>query len=990
MTLHEGEFMSINRKLQSAIRLALNVSAGAGALAIALTPNAFAQDAASDSDKTELPRLEIEETVVTGSRIKRADIDSASPVTVLDRADMQLTGMLDVGDFLQRMPSMSGSPIGTTTNNGGNGSVLIDLRGLGTDRTLTLVNGQRIVDGGDFQTIPSTMVDRIEVLKDGASAVYGADAVAGVVNIITRRDFEGVEFTAQTADWFDSAGKQNSFGVIAGTEFDRGNFVFGAEYIDQDEAFQSDVPWAFMQDSFYIYPEGCERQVAAPYDGTPTGGCYPIGSSSIPAGRFRPLGGPLMLIGTPQAGPNLAGTPILHDGRNYNYAPVNYLQTPYQRYNIFSEGHFEVTDNVRFNAEFRGNYRKSAQELAPTPLFCDVGDPCFPVENGGGQLGISADNFYLRQAITNFNAANDPAVSGVDDQPFVGAVSVRRRMFEQPRRFTQEIQQWQFVAGLEGEIQDIDWNIYVNYGARNRSDQDFGQYSGARLAQALGPSADLNGDGVPECYTNINDPSTLIPGCVPLNLLGGGEVVRETGEPVVGSVTQEMFDYISFTLNDSFSTRNTSVGASASGSLFELPGGELGWAAGWAYWKQEFRFTPDSGKSADAVTGNASTPTNGDLINNGVFVEVLAPVYDNGSQAVTIKGGLRYDDWDAFKGDETWQLGVELQVVEDLKLRGTAGTIFRAPTITDLFAGLQDSFPTFTDPCDPTSGPIAPGCNGQTAPAGENQLLSKVGGNPFLQPETGDTITAGVVWTPSIGEHSFTATVDYWKIDVDDAISSLGAQFILDDCYIFLNEASCALVTRRPADFGIQQVIDGPLNVATQGAEGIDTEIRWDYSSSIGQWQASILWSHLIERTKLPFPGAEEQRLDGRFTDPTAQDGGAYAEDKANFTLQWAMGDLSIGYLAEYISSLDADTFCNCGEGNRPDGTYIQDIHAELYSDIVVSYELGGLGLTLTGGVTNITDEAPPFIEEGFNATTDPSTYRLFGIGYYLRAAWKF
>lgn len=986
--------MSINTKLQSAIRLALNVSAGAGALAIALTPNAFAQDAASDSDKTELPRLEIEETVVTGSRIKRADIDSASPVTVLDRADMQLTGMLDVGDFLQRMPSMSGSPIGTTTNNGGNGSVLIDLRGLGTDRTLTLVNGQRIVDGGDFQTIPSTMVDRIEVLKDGASAVYGADAVAGVVNIITRRDFEGVEFTAQTADWFDSAGKQNSFGVIAGTAFDRGNFVFGAEYIDQDEAFQADVPWAFMKDSFYIYPEGCERQVTAPYDGYPSGGCYRIGSSSIPEGRFTLLGtnvpgdtrpgGSRLLIGTPQAGPNLAGTPILHDGRNYNYAPVNYLQTPYQRYNIFSEAHFEVTDNVRFNAEFRGNYRKSAQELAPTPLFCDVGDPCFTVENGGGQRGVSADNFYLRQAIDNYNAANGT------DVPYVPAVGVRRRMFEQPRRFTQEIQQWQFVAGLEGEIQDVDWNIYVNYGARNRSDQDLGQYAGDRLAKALGPSADLDGNGKPECYGDINDPTSLIAGCVPLNLFGGGEVVRETGEPVVGSVTQEMFDYISFTLNDSFSTRNTSVGASASGSLFELPGGELGWAAGWAYWKQEFRFTPDSGKSADAVTGNASTPTSGSLVNNGVFLEVLAPLYDNGSQAITLKGGLRYDDWDAFKGDETWQLGVEFQVVEDLKLRGTAGTIFRAPTIGDLFAGQADSFPTFVDPCAlDANGNIAPGCD-QVAPGDEQQLLSKVGGNPFLQPETGDTITAGVVWTPSIGEHNFTATVDYWKVDIDDAISSLGAQFILDDCYKNQVQSSCDLITRRPSDYGIEQVIDGPLNVATQGAEGVDAEIRWDYSSSIGQWQATVLWSHLIERTKTPFAGAEEQRLDGRFTDPTAQDGGAYAEDKANFTLQWALGDLSIGYLAEYISSLEADTFCNCGEGNRPDGTYKQDIHAELYSDVVVSYELGGLGLTLTGGVTNITDEAPPFIEEGFNATTDPATYRLFGIGYYLRAAWKF
>lgn len=998
--------MTTNVKLQTAIHIALGVSAGA--LAWSYTPLVKAQDADAQEEEGR-----IEEVLVTGSRIKRADIDSASPVTVLDRTDMQLTGMLDVGDFLQKMPSMSGSPIGTTTNNGGNGAVTIDLRGLDAVRTLTLINGQRVVDGGDFQTIPANMIERIEVLKDGASAVYGADAVAGVVNIITRRDFEGVELTAQTADWFDSAGQQNSYGFIAGTTFERGNIMFGAEYVDQEEAFQSDVPWEFMQDSFYIYPEGCERQLTAPYDGTPTGGCYRVGSSSIPEGRFRvsgnrtlngqpvlddegePVPWPLLLIGTPAADPlRNAGTPIVHDGRNYNYAPVNYLQTPYQRTNLFAEAHFDVTDNVRFNGEFRANFRESAQELAPTPLFCDNGDPCFPVDPTNPlNTGISGDNFYLRQAVQNFNAANDPAVSGSDDLPVgVGATTVRRRMFEQPRRFQQSIEQFQFVAGLEGTFAEVDWDLWFNRGVRERSDNDFGQYNGARLQQALGPSDDVDGDGVPECLTDINDPTSVIPGCVPLNLLGGGEVVRETGEPVVSGVTPEMLDFITFTLNDSFETKQTSIGADLTGDLsrlFSLPGGDLSWALGWAYWKQEFRSTPDSGKAADAVTGNAFEATEGELINNGIYLEVFAPLYDNGSQAIDLKAGYRYDTWDAFSDDDTWQLGLEFQVIEDVKLRGTAGTIFRAPTISDLFSGTFDSFPTFADPCDPTSGPIAPGCE-RAAPPGENQALAKVGGNPNLKPETGDTYTAGIVWTPTFGEHRVSVTVDWWKIDLDDAISNLGVQFILEDCYVNQNPDSCALVTRRPDDFGIQQILDGPLNVAKQGVEGVDSEFRWNYNSSIGQWQASVLWSHLIERTKTPFPGAPEDDLSGRFTDPTQQDGGARAEDKLNATLQWAWGDLSIGYLAEYISGLDGDTFCNCGAGNRPDGTYIQDISDKLYHDITISYNLSQLGVTFTGGITNIGDSAPPFIETGFNATTDPSTYRLFGIGYFARLSWKF
>ena len=563
-------------------------------------------------------------------------------------------------------------------------------------------------------------------------------------------------------------------------------------------------------------------------------------------------------------------------------------------------------------------------------------------------------------------------------------------MFEQPRRFTQEIVQYQFVAGLEGDFSDMNWDVYINQGYRSRQDQDGGQFVGEFLGNALGPSADLDGDGLPECYGDINDPNSLITGCVPLNIFGGGTVVRETGEVIDSSVTQDMFDYISYTLNDSFITKQTQAGASLAGSNFELPGGELGWAVGYAYWYQSLKFTPDSGKAAGTVSGNKTTATEGSLTNNSVFLEVLAPLWDNGTQNLLLKGGVRYDEWDAFDGDWTYQLGLEFQALDSLKVRGTYGTVFRAPTIGDLFAGQADSFPTFSDPCAPdANGNIAAGCEG-TAPGDEGQLKARVGGNPFLIPETGNTFTGGFVWTPQFGEHGFTATVDYWRIKLEDGISSLGVQFILEDCYVGLNPASCDLITRRPGDYGIDNVIDGGLNVSEQGAKGVDTELRWNYSSSIGQWQASLLWSHLIERTKVPFAGAEEDDLSGRYTDPTAQDGGAYATDKVSGAFQFFRGDFSVGLLYEYISSLDADTFCNCGEGNQPDGTYIQKINSHWYFDLVGSYTFTDAGLTLSGGVTNLGDKAPPYIEVGFNATTDPATYRLFGRGYYLRLAYKF
>jgi len=365
---------------------------------------------------------------------------------------------------------------------------------------------------------------------------------------------------------------------------------------------------------------------------------------------------------------------------------------------------------------------------------------------------------------------------------------------------------------------------------------------------------------------------------------------------------------------------------------------------------------------------------------------VLLPVFDNGTQNLYLKGGLRYDDWDAFGSDTTYQVGIEFQAIDDLKLRATYGTVFRAPTINDVYGGVIDSFPTFSDPCALAGGTIAAGC-AREAPGDEGQARSAIGGNPNVQPETGDTLTVGLVWTPSFGDHNFTTTLDYWEISLDDGISSYGVGFILDDCYVNLNQDSCALVFRRQSDYGIDYIVDLTENVTTQGAKGVDTEVRWSYGTGWGQLEASLLWSHLLERTKTENPDAPENDLSGRYTDTTAEDGGGYAKDKANFSFQWMLNDLSVSYMAEYISGLDADTFYN-----DPIDPYIQKIDSYLYHDLVASYTFDSWGTTtqISGGVTNITDEEPPFIEVGFNATTDPAIYRMFGRGWYLRLKWSY
>lgn len=208
----------------------------------------------------------------------------------------------------------------------------------------------------------------------------------------------------------------------------------------------------------------------------------------------------------------------------------------------------------------------------------------------------------------------------------------------------------------------------------------------------------------------------------------------------------------------------------------------------------------------------------------------------------------------------------------------------------------------------------------------------------------------------------------------------MGVQFILNDCYINQSAASCALVFRTPA-YDIDHVNDGALNVADQGAKGVDTEVRYAWDTSVGKFEAALLWSHNLERTKTPFPGASEIDLAGRYSDPTAQDGGAYAEDKMNYSFKWYWNDLLLGYLGEYISSLDGDV------AFIP--SYIQKIDSQLYHDLFAQYEFG-TGTRITAGVTNLTDEEPPFLDVGFNAKTDPSTYRMFGRGYYVRLSHSF
>jgi len=923
---------TLSEAIKRALGLTFSVTAALG------TSVAMAQDNEEDSDEGE-----VEEIIITGSKIQRSDLDNANPVTVVSREDMLVTGMTDIGDLIQRLPSMSGSPIGTTTNNGGNGSVQIDLRGIGAGRTLNLINGRRTVDGGDYQTIPAAMIERIEILKDGGAAAYGADAVAGVVNIITRQNFNGVEIEALYADWADTDdGDQAGISAVFGRSWSEGHFVAGIEYVDQTQAYQSDAPWDFFQDSYYVYPGGCEAQVTAPWDGSASGGCYPLGSSRIPESRLRTASQGTFM--------NADGSGLVpFDGRTYNFAPVNYIQTPYKKTNFFMDGSFDITDDIEFTAQLRHNNRSSSQELAPQPYNSPT-DPAYNgIWNGAAYSGISPDNYYLVQA---FNAA------GLTPEPIIDA---RRRMVEIPRRFEQDIDQTHVVMQLDGASlfnTDISWSVYYNWGRRSRDDLDTGQFFGPNLSNAMGPSADLDGDGQPECYADVNDPSSRISGCVPFNFFGG---------PF--SVTQDMLDYVGVNLVDNTRVELDQWGVDFAGGMFDLPGGELGWAAGYERREESVTFNPDASKQKDEVTGNTGLGTTGVVEVDSYYLELLAPVLDN----VELSFGWRYEDFSTYGSNDVFKVGARWDITDELAIRGTWGEVFRAPGVFELYQGASDSFPTYLDPCSDravaANGAIAPGCAQQSTQL-DTQVLAKVGGNPFLEAEEGETFTAGIVWTPTFGDVDFELTVDYWDLELEQGITSLGVNYTLNDCYENQNAAACALITRR-ADYSVAQILDAPINAALLETSGVDVgfDARWELVGST--LRANVLWSHFLDNDRYAFPGDDAFDLVGKYT------GSSYAEDKANLLVSWTWNSLRVSWLGEYISGLDAPvSFLS---------SYRQDIDSQFYHDLVLDYTLEATGTSISAGITNLTDEEPPYIDFGFNASTDPSTYRLFGQGYYIR-----
>jgi len=916
----------------------------------------FAQDeAASD----------VEEVITTGSRIARPETATSAPVTVVDAGDIKASGLTDLGEVLRRIAATQGSVPDLSTNNGGSGGVNYSLRGIGSARTLILLNGRRVVPMGngasatpDLSHIPTAMVERIEILKDGASAIYGSDAMAGVVNIITKQSAEGVALEYYLSESQDTNAANEQVDLVVGVDGNKGNAVFGMSVSDQTGAYMAEQPWSFYE----VWGPSYWMSDDARVPGSPCSlRCDSGGSSAVPWTRA--------------AGPNGAGNVSRNESYGdwaafsdfYNYNPVNYLRTPQEKYSFTMNSNYEIMDGINFFTEVLYSHTESVRLIAAEPLA--------PLVFFGYPAPYSKDNYYNQQFGPKFSLTGEVDEDGdptwvLDPNGETADLNDwRRRMLETGgRRDDRDTDVYRFVLGLEGTFDNgMNWTAFYNYGRNDADVISSGYFNLEKVAEAVGPTH-FNAAGELKC--GADEDTTISDSCVPLNIFGEG------------SVTPEMLQYISGDWNSYAmgTNKQKNYGFTISGEIAAVD--NLSFAAG-------YEFREDSGGTLnDALilqgitTAGSSLNTSGSYEVDDLFVEFLY-VRD----ALEVSVATRYSDYSTFGDTTNSEIGVQYALNDMVTLRGTFSEAFRAPSVPGLYGGTFLSYPTADDACDDNtaSGGTAPAnCQAQGVPAtgfvsSVVQIPTLYGGNPDLQPESSESYTLGAVIDPIDG---LTVTVDYWKIDIEDAIGTVGTTDLIAFCAT--DGLFCDKTIRfqeGDAQGQIIRVIDTNNNVGTETYSGVDIGVIADLPEVFGgelTYEAEATYNE--ETQVITGFGTVVEDLAGT----NSYDYGMYTRWRANSSLNWNKGPLNVLVMNRYIHGQTdmVDDFWTEGE----EYTEIPDV---LYTDVRVSYTTDDYG-THTIGVNNITDEEVPFVPSAFNGNSDLENYDTLGPVVFYRFNYSF
>lgn len=922
-------------------------------------------DESSDEADSEPPEDKVETVQVTGTRIKRADLTTPAPVTVLDTQQINAAGLVSVGDILQNLPQ-NANGLNVQFNNGGTGATRINLRGLGAQRTLVLLNGRRIVPGGfgadssvDLNIIPVNVIERMEILRDGASAVYGSDAIGGVVNIITKKDFSGVEANAfyQT---FEAGGPLYQASVTAGDVSERSMWFVNGQYFRQEPLWQGELDY-FESDTGYDFATG---DVASSGSSAP-----PEGNLFSPPSRGNGIynnlqrGGETGILHNDRQNGwraiDFGGASDLGQGDLYDFAPQNYLITPSERFSLFTSGEYLVTDDIRVYVEGLYQNRQSELLLAPEPIFA----------GGLSTVNATADSIY------NPFGADFPAF--------------RRRMIEQSnRRFAASSHVYRVVTGVEYQLPDTlpgklstwsaDFNF--NYGRTESAETSVGLLWRRRLGDAVGASF-IDENFAPRCGA---DPDSPIENCVPLNVFGGE-----------GTITDEMLDYVTWDgVQRGFSEQRV-ITFEMGGELFDLWNRPVSLVLGYQNRLERGGDNPTTLEENGESTGSLAQTTEGEFTENAGYVELGIPLLADlpGVELFEINAAARVFDFSTFGTDTIYKIGGLWKIYSDLSLRGNASRSFRAPSVSELFLGNSDDFPQLRDPCDIESGLrtgiVDTNCTALGVPedlsAGQTQLRLIQGGNEDLEPEEATVLTGGIVWTPTFNElvKGFSLTVDYFDIDIDNAIQTAGGPVTLNNCYGLEEriQSACDLIQRDSAGV-IQAIQDTNINIGGFDSEGIDISLRYTKGTDFG-------------RFFLSFEGTLNTKYEATFADGNVISGlsdysinqqfdGFMPEWTYVVSGQWSFKGIGLGGNFRYVSPMIECDANDCDDDGG-ENNLMRPVKEFIRADVFGSYSFSTpLGYTaIRAGINNVNGAEPPIVHGGFIGT-DRANYSLAGRQFYV------
>lgn len=1012
---------------------ALCLAAGAYAQSQQGPDPAPAQQAAADGGSQAL-----QEVVVTGSRIARKSrFDIANPITEVSASELAEAGTVNVDQALEENPQFVASTNGGAQSNVvPGGQAYINLRGLGQQRTLVLVNGRRYTVQGtdlttDINTIPQALIQRVEVVTGGSSAVYGSDAIAGVVNFVMQQHFQGVQLDGHVNFDGMTATPTDNIDITLGSDFDdhRGNIAVSMDYLDRGAIARDQVPYArpALGDGCVTSASYSDSGPGTPVAGNPSGnaclaaggvmGLVAGGSGDIPNGRFAPIsssllpGGSNAALNSAYAAAGLGGVgafgwtydnagtaarPALDPQDRYNNSLVNYMQVPQRRWMINSFGHFDFAPKVTGYTEFHFSDNQVTALLAPS--------------NADGAFLFNVNNPYLSpqmQALmgqlasaqtTSICSSLDSAICAAPGSGMV-ALSTGRRFVESGDRINvSDREAWRFVGGVKGVLgnltehylTNVSYDLYFMDTQTNETDHQTGAISKSRLQESL-----LSVNGAP-------------PVCDIFGL-------------TIGSACTSAIDITSTNITK---TEMRGGAATLNGTVADLWAGPMQFVLGAEHRYSYAEFDPDFFLSSGDVAGfNAAKATSGSESVSEGFGELNVPILANlpAAQSLSVDGAFRYSDYDlkGVGGVSTYSGGGIWRPIQDIRFRGQYQHAIRAPNVGELYGGQTTAFTVVNDPCsslatvqtaavrsvceatgvkpaDVFSGGI------QTNP----YIANTAGGNPSLSPETSNTVTVGLVLTPRFIPN-LALSADWYSIDVTGAIEQLsgGIAGVLSTCYYTLQNAAsayCQAIQRDPSTGQIVDVNVGNANAGALKTEGVDfdgqytRDLPWGlfgifgHSSSL---RVSSDWTWVKEFTLTPIKEMPNVRNECVGTyGPTC--GEPIPSLKGITRLTWDNGTVAVSLRYRFIDSVTVDKYLlplRVG-GTVPalDTLTNPVLPSANYLDLSATWTINDQ-LTVDGGVNNVNGWGPPIVGSSAGyGNTWPATYDPYGRTFFFDVKARF